>query len=242
MGQFLVVQGGAPDASRALYERGLAAFASIHGARPEASAAAGPATFVAKFARRCVAAPGLVRDAESGDVGLSAGAFVAEGRSDAAVLRALRSVLLEGGGPLSDAQRRLDGYFVLLAARGSNGEVRVLTDRVGGLHAYEAQRDGCVLLSTSSLVLASVLRAELDPVAVRELLGAGSVFEDRSLFAEVRKLPAASFLRWEGGASVARQHWWNLADVSWGIHCLLAPLIGLEPTVEECGLDITKSA
>lgn len=219
MGQFLAVRGDDPGRAREVFDRALAAFAAIHDAKPDATAAAGAATHLAKFARKRVPGTMLVRDALTRDAGLVCGAFVfdnaGEGTADETAVRKLTTALLAGGSLLEGAQRGIDGYFVLAAASGRTGDLHVMTDRVGGLHAYRAIHDGCAIVSTSALVLAAVTGASFDPVAVREMLGSASVFEERSLFLGVEKLAAGTIFTFGAECAVSRRRWWTLADVLW---------------------------
>jgi len=234
MSQFLIVQGRDPRAVREVFERGLAVFEAVHGTVPRAIAGddtvgddtgAEGTTRVAVFARRLVPDAGLVRNDATGEWALAAGTCVrsdgdgAGGRrfsDEDRALRSLGSALLDDGDSLAAAVRGLDGAFVVVAGSERTGDVALLTDRAGALHAYHASDDGCALVSSSALVLAAITEAAFDPVAVRELLAAHSVFESRSLWAGIEKLPAASVVRLRGGAIVSERRWWSLGDACWG--------------------------
>jgi asparagine synthase (glutamine-hydrolysing) len=111
---------------------------------------------------------------------------------------------------LDQAASGIDGYFVLAAGRPATGDLAVMTDRGGALHVYRTRVGASLVLSTSSLVLAALSGAELDPVAAREFLGTGSVFEERSLFAGVEKLEAATVYRFRGSELVSRSRWFEI--------------------------------
>ena len=211
MGQLLLVHGSDDAVARRLYDRALAVFAALYSIVPDAESAAG-GSFAAHFPRMLGrGGPGAVHP---GTPWIStAGTPVLRGASAADVARAM----LDGRG-LEDATRALDGYFVAVAvgsAPGGTDAAAVLTDRVGGLHAYIVETAGCVVVCTSSIVLAALAGAELDPVAVRELLASHSVFEARSMFTGVSKLPPATCVSLSGGRETGRHRWWNLADAMW---------------------------
>jgi hypothetical protein len=148
MGQFLIVQGRDPDVVRGLFARGLAAFSTLHGVKPESTAQAAGAR-VAKFARRLVPGTGLVRDEGIPEWGLSVGTWIcSDGGTGGAVLRRVTTALVDDGAPLAAAARGLDGYFVIAAGSDRTGDVALLTDRTGALHTYHASMSGCILVST----------------------------------------------------------------------------------------------
>lgn len=214
MGQFLIVQGPDARAVREVWDRGVALFEAVHRLRPDGAADA-VTTRVARFPRRLVPAPGLVREDTPKEWGVAAGAFVSsEGVASGATLRRIATALVDDGEPLAAVARGLDGYFVLAAGSERTGDMAVMTDRCGALHAYHARTSDCAVVSTSALVLAALTGASLDPTAARELLAAHSVFEERSLWLGVSKIPDATIVRFRDGRVVSRRRWWTPAD-----HC-----------------------
>ena len=221
MGPFLIVHGSEPAAVRDLAARGARRLEAL-GLGPAAIIFAGGATAVVQCARR-----GVPADEQEADKGGSAGAaapgwavaagcWMAGGRNDAAALARLGAALRGGPSAWAPAAATLDGFFALAAGDAAGREIAVATDRTGTLHLYRTTAAGCELVSTSSLLLAALAGAGFDPVAVREFLGTGSVFESRSLHAGVEKLPPAALLRWRDGRLVARGCWWDLRPLLWG--------------------------
>ena len=92
-------------------------------------------------------------------------------------------------GPVA-LSRQLQGIFVVFIGDKTTGKVHVITDRCGSLHVFYRTTPNGHAICTSSAVLSS--GSPLDPVAVHEFIATGIVFEDRTLFRDVRKLPPAS--------------------------------------------------
>lgn len=105
-----------------------------------------------------------------------------------------------------------DGFFGLVVATG--GRVDVITDPLGRLHLYEAQWRSTRLVSTSSLVLAALMNASWNPMAIREFLALGYVLGEHSLFEGIRKLEPASVTsqRLMGDHEPTRRTYWRVSD------------------------------
>jgi hypothetical protein len=71
----------------------------------------------------------------------------------------------------------------------------------------------CVALSTSSLLLAALDDATPDTMACEEFLSTGAVYEDRTLFREVRKLEPATVYRFADGALAEAIRYWRMTDL-----------------------------
>ena len=110
--------------------------------------------------------------------------------------------------------RDLDGFFVILAGDAVSREVTVITDIIGSLHCYYRQFSAGVALSTSSLALAHMDAVSLDPVGCQEFLGTGVIYEDRTFYNEVKKVPPATIKTFAGGRRAGQHHYWNIADIA----------------------------
>lgn len=104
----------------------------------------------------------------------------------------------------------VEGMFALVSADPSTGRVTLATDRLGSLHVYETSRQGALLYSTSSLLLARITRPEWDRAGCRQFLTTGTIFGESTLFEGIRKLPPAQVLTLKAGAVTARRTWWDL--------------------------------
>lgn len=109
--------------------------------------------------------------------------------------------------------RELEGFFVVAIGDAGSREVIVMTDLIGSCHAFvRTARDG-IALSGSSLWLAGLESTGLDAVACQEYLYTGVMYEDRSLYREVKKLPPASVLRYADGKLRSAQKYWDIGTL-----------------------------
>lgn len=123
----------------------------------------------------------------------------------------LRLYLAGGSDKLS---RALEGFFTIFIGDGRTQELTVITDVIGSCHSYIREIAGSVVLSSSSLLLASLGDVTLDSVGCQEFLGTGIIFEDRTLYHDVKKLPAASIITFHAGSEVARRVYWDVSSLS----------------------------
>jgi asparagine synthase (glutamine-hydrolysing) len=107
----------------------------------------------------------------------------------------------------------LEGFFVLVFCDPRSGEVFVVTDLMGSRHCFMRVVGDCVALSTSSLLLAALNEVTPDPLGCEEFLRAGAVYEDRTLFREVRKLAPGTVSRFAGGKLVDSIRYWRMSDL-----------------------------
>jgi asparagine synthase (glutamine-hydrolysing) len=217
MGQLFVVHGPDAGATARAYARLLDALVRL--GRPVHAGVREPLDFgVTRLGHApCRLGAGVdgQRTAEGGGV-VGIGAWLSRARHDAGALSALAPALLAGGAAWERETLSLDGAFVLAACDATGQRIVLATDRVGTQHAYHAQLDGCAVVAHSALLLAIATGARIDPLAAREFLAAGSVFEERSLYAGVRKLPPGARLRITPAGPVHAGRWWDPAAVYHG--------------------------
>lgn len=87
-----------------------------------------------------------------------------------------------------------------------------MTDLVGSCHAFVRSWKGGFLVSASSFLLATLSNIALDPVACQEFLLTGTIYEDRTLYKEIRKLGPATVHRF-GKNGEKSQRYWNIQDI-----------------------------
>src|SRR5579859_2927120 len=165
------------------------------------------------FAREHGKTGQIARDLRTGSWLLAAGAWFTEGglaTGDEGKL--LEEYLEEGLGRLTS---ELDGFFCLVIADARLRQLIAVTDPIRGGFAFErALAGGGVALAGSSLLLASHPSPSLDTLALQEYLRTGAIFEDRTLFAGVRRLAPGSVLRWDAaGRRLSSERWWRLESV-----------------------------
>lgn len=214
MCQLFIVQGEDLEERTALFRRGLSLFQCLAHLRPMATAAtAWEEVAVFPFLKK--ATPGIVEDGESGWI-CGAGCWFFNGIAGEEALRAMAWHGSRNNGPLNTWLKEIDGIFTIALAEPNFRRLRLITDRTGSLHAYTARSGLCALISTSSLVLAALIRPAWDLVACREFLATGTVFESRTLFNGIEKLPPATVIDFANGSPVSRHRYWDLAGAMYG--------------------------
>lgn len=107
----------------------------------------------------------------------------------------------------------LEGFFVIVFCDARSREVFVVTDLMGGRHCFMRVLRDCVALSTSSLLLAALGDSTPDALACEEFLRTGAIYEDRTLFREVKKLDPATIYRFADGALADTVRYWRMSDL-----------------------------
>lgn len=108
----------------------------------------------------------------------------------------------------------LEGFFAILIGDGRTKDVTVITDIIGSYHLYARRIADITAMSDSSLALACLGDEVLDPIACQEFLGTGKIYEDRTFYREVRKLPGATISTFSHGTLQRQRRYWNIANLS----------------------------
>jgi len=213
LGNFFVVipSPERPQDSRALFSAGIERAASLLGVRPSRELSA-DWFHAASFPRHNGSGSVIVSDQATGSWLTSIGArFHADGFACGEESRLLHAYLS------SDARataRNLEGNFVLVIGDGRSREVVVITDIAGNCHGFMRYTARGLVLSGSSLLLASLEDFHVDEEALQEFLATGIVYEDRSLFREVRKFGPGLVTRFfDGRRPPASERYWSPASV-----------------------------
>jgi asparagine synthase (glutamine-hydrolysing) len=106
--------------------------------------------------------------------------------------------------------RRCQGMFAFAIWDNERGVLYLVRDRLGVKPLCYVVRDGTLAFASHPRALrAAGLVSQLDPLAVGEFLEHGYVSEDRSIFADVRKVPPGSILEWhaDSGELSVRTYW-----------------------------------
>jgi hypothetical protein len=109
--------------------------------------------------------------------------------------------------------RELNGCFVVVVGNANTREIVVISDVIGSFHFYHRHFRAGVALSTSSLLLSRFGDTTLDPVGCQEFLAAGVVYEDRTFYNQIRKLPPASITIFRDGKQLRQQRYWCANDL-----------------------------
>ncbi|MHB1360720.1 MAG: asparagine synthase-related protein [Rhodocyclaceae bacterium] len=141
--------------------------------------------------------------------------------------------------------RRLQGLFALLIVdQRTPRQAHVITDRCGSLHVYWRQLADGVAVCSSSAVLAQCAPSTLDPVGVHEFIATGNIYEDRSLWRDIRKIGPATVLTLDPAGAQARRYWdfsaveperLNLEEAVEQTHHGLVAVLKALPNSVDCG-------
>ncbi len=144
----------------------------------------------ASFPRQNGSGTPIVTDQTTGSWLVAIGTwFHTEGYGAGEESQALNRYLEVGANRLA---RELEGFFVFVIGDARTRETIVLTDLIGSCHCFVRLWKNMVALSGSSLLLAGLGDFNLDPVGCQEFLYTGVIYEDRTIYREVRKLGPAS--------------------------------------------------
>lgn len=106
--------------------------------------------------------------------------------------------------------RRIQGIYVVIIGDNENHFIHVITDRCGSLHVFYRTTPDGYAVCTSSAALANT--SPLDPLAVHEFIATGVIYEDRTLYKEVRKLPPATIATFSSG-ELSFECYWNSSEI-----------------------------
>lgn len=165
----------------------------------------------ASFARRNESGGNLVTEAVTGSWLVAVGSwFHADGYGSGDESRLLQRIVETGVARVTHA---LEGFFAIVFCDARSREIFAITDLMGSRHCFIRVMGDCVVLSTSSLLLATLGDATPDPLGCEEFLRAGAIYEDRTLFREVKKLAPAALYRFAGDAIADAVRYWRISDL-----------------------------
>jgi len=208
LGNFLVVlpaQNGPADAD-AIFSQGTELAQTLLSTQPSAQLHA-DWFHAASFPRHNGSGSAIVHHEATGSWLATLGTwFHADGLSSGDEAKLLDRYL---NGNASQLGRELEGSFAIVIGDGRTREVVVITDVCGNLHCFIRRMSRAIAISGSSLLLAALESFHLDPVALQEFIATGVIYEERSIFQEVRKFGPATVERIQpgGGASTTERYW-----------------------------------
>lgn len=213
MASFVVV---IPSQKDSILAPGLfrAAIQSASRARstPQINDVTKPWASAAVFAHRNGSGSAIAGDGQSGSWLLAIGPwFHDDGYASGSEPRLLHAYLQTGA---LDLARALEGFFCIAIGDGRTQEVLVITDIIGSCHCFVRLLEAGIAVSSSSSVLAGLSDFRLDPLACQEYLCTGTVYEDRTIYQEVRKLAAASVCVFSDGKLRRADKYWDITNTA----------------------------
>lgn len=105
----------------------------------------------------------------------------------------------------------LEGYFAIAIAEARTLELYLITDIIGSYHLFWRTLPAGILISGSSRLLGRLRPTSLDALAIQEFLSTGSVYEERTIYSDVRKFGAARIIQVAQGRIVEQKRYWDLS-------------------------------
>jgi hypothetical protein len=207
MGSFLLViaEKDCEKQAEGIFARGLRLAPELKGLA-KAATLVRPNSWIAAFPRRNRSGGVINTNPETGDWLLSAGSWVHPDIASFNDSKKLFASISEKG--IRHVAHDLEGFFVI--AGGNERAIFVITDIIGSCHAFLRSWNGIAAISSSSLLLAALGEHTIDPVACQEFIQGGVIYEDRTLFQEVRKLSPATCYSYENGCASGQECYWSL--------------------------------
>jgi hypothetical protein len=109
--------------------------------------------------------------------------------------------------------REIEGFVVVVIGDARTQDIHVITDVIGSCHAFVRTVGRTTVVAGSSMLLAGLAPYALDPTGCREFLDAGVIYEDRTVYREVRKLGPATVHTLHDGTLKHGSRYWRLSDI-----------------------------
>jgi hypothetical protein len=212
MGSFFVLLSGAEHSSRArpLFHSALELALTFPGQSPSRVLETDDVS-VASFARQNGSGSPIVTHPATGNWLVTVGTwFHQDGYASGHEMRLLKDFQKSG---IRELASKLEGFFVVVVGDLQEGTVYLITDLVGSCHCFQRAVGDRVAISNSSLLLAALDSFQLDATACQEFLATGVIYEDRTLFQEVKKLAPASIYQFARGSLQSSQRYWQISDI-----------------------------
>lgn len=204
MSHFLAVNGQDHRLKRIAFQNGLRIFKRVHKLSPIKEIDT-VATKLALFPCLLSRTPKVVRSSTGYMCGV--GTWFYQGASGEEALRRLATDTLSLRNAKLEHLCDIDGWFAVASLQ-EDGDITLVTDRLGEFHVYMVRMGECIIISTSSLVLGALSDASWDSMGCRQFLEMGVIFEpSRTLLKNVEKMAPASFCTIVNGRTQSRNYW-----------------------------------
>lgn len=122
--------------------------------------------------------------------------------------------------------------LALIALR-ADGSMLVKTDLLNSLYIYILETPDAIWLSSSSLLLAHLSGAGIDPVPAAEFLATGSIYGNRSLYAGISTLEPSRMHVWSADGKRSAAEYWRIGDLPFGSLTLDKALGAMVEAIDE---------
>lgn len=228
---WLLIQGTLTDEIRRFHGVAVHLFADLYGLN-QSDVQQDSSTLLSTFSSSRGQVPCIVRTSTPDKWSCAAGTFMTRNAVGNRVLETLANDPADLGS--------IEGAFAIAIYNAALASAQVITDRIGTLHVYKAQVGTSLLISTSSMVLAAMRRAQWDVIACREFLAMGTVFEQKTLFAGIEKLRPASIYHFRNAKEQGIQKYWDLGTVLYDKAAFRGTTEGLAESLQSAFTVISK--
>ena len=130
---------------------------------------------------------------------------------------------------------KLRGMFAFVIWDDRAKSLTLVRDRLGVKPLCFVERDGGLAFASTPRALHEAgLAGEIDPQAITDFLEFGYVTDNRSIYRDVQKVPAATILEWSAGKLHSREYW-TLSEAG------SSSAVGFEDAVDETERLLLKS-
>jgi len=149
---------------------------------------------------------GITRDENTGSWLLAAGTVV-DLTSEKPLDASLNSLLMDYVEHGQDALNRYDGHFALVVFNGKDESISIISDPTGQFSIFFGVQENTIYIASSALAVARHICAKPDTLMLESFLRSGRVYDDKTLWEDVRRLRPATILRIYVNRMEEREYW-----------------------------------
>ncbi len=108
--------------------------------------------------------------------------------------------------------RNLDNHFNLIIYDFNNKEITYINDIIGSQHSFIYSGKNFVVISSSLAIISFFTKRDFNNLALNEFLTLGNVYEDRTIFNEIKRISGAKLIIIKEGSILLEKVYWNGLD------------------------------
>lgn len=110
------------------------------------------------------------------------------------------------------ALQHYDGHFALAIYNGREDSLSIISDPMGLFSIFFGRRGEQIFVATSALAIARQIHSQPDRLGVQCFLSTGRVYENKTLWHDVKRVPAATVLNISHGRVNKSTYWTPVVD------------------------------
>jgi len=111
-----------------------------------------------------------------------------------------------------DIVKELDGHFVLIILDKLRNKTIFINDAIGLQHSFIYSKNNFTVISNSLVLCSRFGEKDLDYLACNEFLSTGNVFEDRTIFKNIKRISGGHIIIISNGEIVKQNYWLGLSE------------------------------